>query len=398
MYLASNKTALVTVLMVLASVIWTPVSARAESGSVSLVGSGKDSAEAIAALLRVAVAKHLKSIESSYAQAVLKNEILPSSTSFVQSYRILEGGRNSFVNLSASVDLDVLRALYALTPKALSEEAAKVFIVVKGAKLPPLPPVKGKSPPEEINPYLVLEAAAKDRFARRSFELVSLPPEEVAASGAGDDISAPELLRGLGAKAVSRLALGISSRFETVENENSHNPEERVMITASLVDVKSGQLLARESASILSPKSKRELYAADLQRVLADESRDIMQSLLVQAGKKIGGVTGKSAFAVLRVLYPSHPALLARFRSALESVKELKSVTEYRIRRGAFDLAITPAMESKALAKLIKAMPVEDLVLSFVEGDEIGEGEPTLVVKLAPKVAPEKQGGSVEEP
>lgn len=375
-----------------------PASARAESGTVSLIGSGKDSGEAIAALLRVAVSKHLKSVEPALAQSVLKNEIMPNSSSFVQSYRMLDSGGGTYVNLSASVDLDVLRSLYALTPKALEEPGAKTLIIVKGQKVPAVAAVKGKEPGAEPNPYIALESTARDRFTRRGFEPVSLPPEE-ASVGAGDDVSSPELLRGLGAKAGARLAFGVTSRFETVENENSHSQEDRVQLNAVLVDVKSGVVLGRESSSILSPKSKKEQFAGDLQRALAEESRDILQALLVQAGRKLSGTEGKSSFAVLRVLYPSNPALVSRFRTALEGVKELKSVAEYRIRRGAFDFAVTPALDAKSMAKIIKGLPAEDLVIAFAESDASGgDTAPLITVKLAPKSAAEPQGGAVEEP
>lgn len=364
--------------------------AGAETGIVSAVGTGKDVPEAIISLLRSAVGKYFGGGESAaLARNVLQNEIIPNASAFVQSYRIVESGRGA-VSLSANVDLDVIRALLILTPAQLGDsEGARAFVAVKGARLPEGAAVPAKPGGAVPNPYQVLETAAKDRFVRRQFTVATLGAEETQSLGAGEDVAAPELLRGLGAKAGARLALGISSRYESFENENSHNKEQRIVLTATLLDVKTGALLGRSSVNVSEPKSRKEQYAADLQRSLAEEGKDLFHDVLVSAGKKFFRGSEQEGFTLLRVQYPSNAQLVSKFRALLEANKAMKSVVEYSITRGAVDFAVRPAMKDAALAKVIKALSSEEINVTLVENAGQAEAKaPMVVVKLAPKEAP----------
>lgn len=362
--------------------------AYAETGVVSAVGTGRDSGDAIANLLKVTVAKYFKSQPAQLTKSVLQSEILPNASSFVQSYKILEGGRAGAVQLSASVDLDVLNGLLSLTPKSLGEEGAvKALVAVRAPKLPDAsvsgmkPPAVGAKPPD---PFAPLAAAARERLSRREFDDVTLTPEELQAVGAGDDIASPELLRGLGAKAGARIALGLSGRFETYENENSHNKDERLVLTATLLDVKAGNVLGRASVNVVSPKSKREQYLADLQRNIVEESKDLFQDVLVSAGRRLVKPEGPAGFSVVRIRFPSNNGLVMKFKALLETVPGVRSVTEHSIKRGQFDLAVRPAMPEASLQKAVAGLQSPDLQIALLEaGAETPP--PAVMVKLAPK-------------
>ena len=365
--------------------------ARAELGIVSGIGTGKDVPEATSALLKSVVAKNFRDPNSlPLLRSVLQFEILPNSSSFVQSYKILDSGKSKMVNLSASVDLEVVRALLSVTPGQLGEEkGAKALVVVRGAPIPEENLDKNKATPP--NPYLGLEAGARERLLRRGFTPVGLSDEEIHEAGE-DSVSSPEFLRGLGAKAGARLALGISSKYELFENENSHNKELKLIISANLVDVKSGMMLAKEVATATSPKSRKEQYVIDLQRVLGEEGRDLFHEIFVDAGKRLVKSTDVQDYSVLRVIAPQNAPLLAKFRAALEAVKEVRSVVEFGASRGAFDFSLRPVFTEAALTKLIKGISSEEFEITVQEKTET-QG-PTLSVKISPKepaVAPAQE-------
>lgn len=389
MYWAFNKS-LCFPLYLLAAVSLGASPAFAETGVVNAVGYGKESPEAINSLLRSVVAKYFKDEPDALTKSVLQNEILPNASSFVQSYKILEGGRGSSVSLSANVDLDIIRALLSLTPASLGETGpVKAFVVAKGARLPDgAQAVKAGAAP--IDPYGVLDSAARERLSRRQFEVMRLTPEEYAALTPGDDVAAFELLRGLGARAGARVALGISSKYESFENENSHNKEQRIVLSATLVDVKTGTVLGKSSANVTEPRGRRDQYAADLQRILAEEGRDLFHEAFVSAGKRLNKSSGKEEFSVVRVEKPANALLLGKFRTLLESVKGVKSVVEYSAARGFFDFALRPAQKESALAKSLKALASDDLVVTVLDApaaDEEGAKAPAAAVTLTAKEA-----------
>jgi hypothetical protein len=351
-----------------------PPGAVADSGVVNSTGAGRDTPEAITSLLRNTVGRYFKE-NPQLTRAILQTEILPNASSFVQSYKVNEGSHGGAVSLSANVDLDVIHGLLSLTPANLGEkDGAKALVIVRGAKLPDsvIAGLKSKAPPAD--PFAPLAE-----------------PEEVQSMGAGDDMSSPELLRGLGAKAGARVVLAVTARFEAYENENAHNKEERLVLSAVLVDVKTGVALGRASVNVVNPKTRREIYIADLQRNLLDESKDLFQDVFVSAGRKLGKIESHDEFSVVRVLFPSNSTLVARFKTMLEGVPGVRSVTEYSVKRGRFDFAVRPAQNDAALAKAVAGLQAPDVAVAAVDLlSAAGETEahpPAVSVKLQPKEA-----------
>lgn len=360
--------------------------AFAETGTVSAVGTGRDTPEAIANLLKSTVARYFKSQPAPLSRSVLQSEILPNASSFVQSYKIIEAGRPGSVNLSASVDLDVINGLMNLTPKNIGEdEGAKALVLVRGPKIPDnlLPTLKpGAAAPD---PFASLLTSARERFARRNFAEANLTGVDMQAVGAGEDFASPELLRGLGSKAGARIALGIMGRFETYENENSHNRDERLVLAATMVDVKAGNVIGRTVVNVVGPKSRRDQYVADLQRNIMEESKDLFQDIFVAAGRKLVKSEGQSSFTVVRVLQAPNSFLVVKFKALLEAVSGVRSVTELSVRRGKYDFAVHPALAEAVLAKAVAAIQSPDLSLAVLQGDPSDPSPAALYVKLSPK-------------
>lgn len=385
----SNKVRPQAYLFAALCVFLLPAQLSADSGVVSAVGGGHDTQDAISSLLKKTVAKHFKAYPAQLTKSVLQAEILPNASSFVQSYKIIEGGRPGSVSLSASVDLDVINALLGLSPKNLGDEAAKALILVRGPKLPDslLPPLKpGATAPDVLAP---LATAARDRLTRRSFSEATLTAEDMQAGGAGEDFASPELLRGLGAKAGARVALGIVGRIETYENENSHNRDERLVLSATIVDVKAGNVMGRATVNVANPKSRRDQYLSDLQKSIAEESKDLFQDIFVSAGRKLVKNEGLAGYSLVRVQSPLNGGLVLKFKTLLEGAPGVRSVSEHSIRRGQYDFAVRPAIADAALAKAVGALQSPELAIAVLKlpeaEDASGQPRPALTVTLTPK-------------
>lgn len=375
-------------------------SSYAETGVVSATGVGKDTPEAIINLLKVTVGKYFKT-DPQFTHAVLQTEILPNASSFVQSYKLNEGSHPGAVSLSANIDLDVIHGLLSLTPKNVGETAgAKALVIVKGAKLPDsvLSTLKSKTPPD---PFAPLVEAAKERFFRREFSDAELAPEDLQQVSAGDDVASPEVLRGLGAKAGARVVLVVTGRYETFENENAHNKEERMVLSSTMLDVKTGAVIGRASVNVVNPKSRKEQYVQDLSRNVLEESKDLLQDVFVAAGRKLVKAETHDEFTVVRVAYPSNGALVARFKQLLEGVPGVRSVLEYSVKRGKFDFAVRPAVAEAALLKGVAAAAAQatDIAVAPLErvvaANEPEDHPPSVTFKLEPKEAaqPAAEGG-----
>jgi hypothetical protein len=392
MFLVSNKKHFKNFYLLALILGLIPIDGFSQAGVVNAIGSGRDSSEAISSLLRSVVAKYFKDEPQPLTKAVLQSEITPNGSAFVQSYKILEGGRSGSVSIGANVDLDVIRALLKLTPAQLEESSAKAIVIVRGARIPDAVTSGMKVPPTtKLNPYQVLENSAKDRFLRRQFEVVSPSVEDLQLLPEGEDVASPEVLRGLGAKVSARIALGISSKYESFENENSHNLDQRIVVSATLVDVKRGTILGKSTVLVTDPKSKRDQYFTDLQRLLGEEGKDLFHDVFVAAGKRYLKIGDQEEFAVIRVQNPPNALLVGKFRILLEGAKGIKSVVEYNVRRGAFDLAVRPPLTAPVASKMLKGLSNDELTISLVDSvlDNLEKNEkaPVVVVKLVTKTA-----------
>src|SRR5665213_1433675 len=75
--------------IVLFMVIMNAAPAFSDSGVITVTGTGKDTGEAIAYILRSIVTKHFRS-DATLVSPILQNEILPNAASFVQSYKMAD--------------------------------------------------------------------------------------------------------------------------------------------------------------------------------------------------------------------------------------------------------------------------------------------------------------------
>jgi hypothetical protein len=376
------------------------VLAHAESGVVNASGTGHDAPEAISSLLRSTVLRYFKD-QPQLTRDILQDEILPNASSFVQSYKIEDGSSASGVILSANIDLDIIHGLLSLTPANLGEtNGANALVIVRGAKLPDSI-ISGLKSKTLLDPYAPLVEIAKERFSRRNFGLAEASAEDIQAIFSGEEGGIAEALKALGVKAKARVVFYVSARYETYDNENAHNKEERIVLSAELIDTKTGASLGRSSVNVVNPRSRKEQYVADLQRYVIDDSKDLFQDIFVSSGRKLGRQESHDDFSVVRVLYPSNPALVYRFKSLLETAPGISSVVEYSVKRGKFDFAVRPAMAAAALSNLVFALQAPDIAvspaISLVNSGTLEAHTPAVSLKLEPKeVAPPADGGADE--
>jgi len=387
--------------LVAAALVFSAPIALADSGVVSATGSGRDAPEAIVNLLRTTIGKYFRSEPNpALTRVILQTEVLPNASSFVQSYRITDASKAGTVSLSANLDLDVIRGLVSLTPKNLGEAGgAGALVLVHGPKLPESIMAGTKPNVKVVDPFRGLGDGARERFLRREFQEAELSPERIQEAGVGEDYASPETLRGLGDKAGARVVLGVTGRYETFDNENSHNKEERLVLTGLMVDTKTGAVLARAAVNVVNPKTRREQYALDLSRNVAEESKDLFQDVFVAAGRRTVKSEPHSDFSVVRVLYPSNAALLTRFKQLLEGISGVRSVVDYSVRRGKYDFAIHPVIPDATLAKAVAGIQASDVTILASESvaEEPDEAHPPAVsVRVAPKepAAPGLEGGA----
>lgn len=361
----------------------------AEYGNVPSAGTGKDLAEAMASAVRAVAIKQVKA-EQGYLKAMLHGEILPQASSFITSYKILEDGKSGFVNITAQVDADVLRAFFTLTPKALgieSDQPAKIVIVLKGPKIEALE--KDKEKTDYYQPFALL---AREKLQRRGFESVFLDPKEIASLS--EDIS-PESVRTYGAKAEAQLALGLILNRQFVENENTHQEEERIYINGALVDVKGGRVLAKHGGYFLVPRVRRESLKVEFERVMLEEGKDVLREIFVHAGEALAGGDQKQDLTVLRIQDPMNGTLIQKFKAALDGSRDWKSFLEYRVQRGRYDFAVRPAIKHEALLAKLKALNLEDV--EIVLPQEPGDENAPLVIQLKPKMNAQPQNAMEKE-
>jgi hypothetical protein len=386
--------------LVAAALLFCAAHAHAEGGVVQATGAGRDAPEAIVNLLRTTIGKHFRTEPNpQLTRVILQNEILPNASSYVQSYRITDTGKSGTVSLAANLDLDVIRGLLSLTPKNLGEaEGAKALVLVRGPKLPDAIMAGTKATVKVVDPFKNLGDGARERFLRRDFQEAELTPAQIQDAGVGEDYSSAETLRGLGDKAGARVALGVTAHYETFDNENSHNKEERLVLTGLMVDTKSGATLARASVNVVNPKTRREQYALDLQRNVIEESKDLFQDVFVAAGRRVVKVETHSDFSVVRVLFASNAALVNRFKQLLEGVSGVRSVVDFSVRRGKYDFAVRPAIADSALAKAVAAIQATDLTVIVIDtaAGDADAHPPSVQVRLMPKepAVPGAEGGA----
>ncbi|MCO5142011.1 MAG: hypothetical protein M9962_02850 [Oligoflexia bacterium] len=367
--------------------------------STSVIGYGKDTSEAVSAALRQGVVKNFTNKKDKNLKEFLAEEILPKASSFVQSYKVLESKKSSTVAVQAELDLEIVKHLLALSPEAMGEkENSKAVILLRPLDLSNIQTSqdKEKSLNELFEP---IRKMAEQRLERRGFavDFIDNSNSQILSK---ENLASTEVLKAIGSKAGARLALGITMDYIVVDMEEEKGKQQKIAVSATMIDVSNGQVLTKSTINFSEPRTRRDQYISDMKKLLPDEVDSLFQIAFVEAGKVVANASSTDPFFVLRVKNPDSPLALNKFRELFSAVKDIKSVRDYRIRRGKFDFAVEPVMDNKAVIKALQSIPKTELVVVPIEemlDDPYEIKSPLITVRIeTPKVEIQEGGVSDE--
>lgn len=335
------------------------LSAQADSG-IAVSATGKDLSDAQVKAVRLAIAQ-LNASERAAISGIIDSEIVPYAAQFVSSYKVTDTGKGQYTSIQTSIDADQLRSLIAINPKNLGvdEKVAKVLAIIKAPKLN-----TGK---EDASYEKMIAPEIANRFSARHFKTVRPSGISIDQIALSDDLLSAEFLQTLGTKHEAQLVFAISASIEEVENENNHNKEERLFLEGMLVDVKKGNVLARNKVSALMPQGKREVITAALEAILQERIGELMQDMLVHAGGIYLKSSPQFAGLIVRIVSPQSAGLVQQFRVFLEGQKDIKSVLEHSVQRGAYDFAVSTGLDAAKLLAKLKSTATDGFTMEEVE-------------------------------
>jgi hypothetical protein len=353
------------------------VHAASVPNAVTVNAVGKELSDAMVAAVRSAVSQNFKNYPG-YSKQVLDEEIIPAASQLVSSYKVLEGtDSSSSVNISAVVELSLVRNMLDFAPKSLgiSEEDGGTAIVVFRA-----PNISFLEKNKVTDYYGEFKSLLKQRLERRKFKVVEATEDIKEAGALGDDVSEPGVLRIYGIQNNAEVALGVQITPDA-EGRGGWN------LKGTLLHVKPGKVLGRFEQGIQSPRYKKETFQTELQRTLNDAGNQLMMAVLSRAGGE-AGPSRKDDFLHLKIVNLKNPQLLEKFRTAALGISDIQGLTEFSVRKGAYELAVNTRLGIKQLETKLKALTWEDMEA------EIGHGEGLeLTVSLTPKVPDKTKEG-----
>lgn len=328
------------------------------SSEMLINSTGKDLVEAQVRATRQAVMQ-MTGPESNLLKNVLEPEIVPYAQQFISSYRVLEAGKGGLTSIQATVDADLLKSLVALNPKSLGidEKSAKILLVTHVPKL-----ASGKEDLAYSKPF---EHIVQERFQRRHFQIIKPTGALADQILLGEEALSPEFLQPLGRKLGAALVIGVSASLGQVENENNHNTEERIFLEGILVDCKKNTVLSRHKNSTLSPAGRRELVSSIIDKAVNDRGDELVQELLVHGGESYLRAVPIAGGLLVRVIDAESFMLLNQFRVALEGQKDVRSVLETSIRRGAYDFRVETSLSPSQMAQRLKVLSGDNFTVQL---------------------------------
>lgn len=346
---------------------------------VTVTATGKDLSEAMAAAVRAAVAGNLPK-ERNQLRSMTESELVPFASQLVNSYKIASESGGA-VTINADIDLDELRALVALSPKAVgsSEKDAKGLVLLRA------PQVNARE--GDWGYAKGIEQVMRDRLQRRRFKPIKPDAEGSEQFSADTSVLQPELLRAEAQRTGAGVVLSLLITSGSQENENSHRSEERLFLQAQLFDANKGQVLAKAKTSIPQLLAKKE----ELERLLREKGDELLQDIFIQAGSRFVGATESAKGGlVLRVLDPPSFRAVNALRLALEEQKDIRGITERRILRGSYEFQVRTSMNASALAAKVRSLTLDGFEISL-EQDKLEEVQ--VRMKAVAAVPAEDAGG-----
>ena len=325
--------------------------------SVTVSASGKELSDAMVAAVRSAVMSNFKNYPG-FSKQVLDEEIIPAAAQVVSSYRVVDGTDGSpTLNISAVVELSLVRNLFDFSPKALGleDESGKAIIVFRGATISFLERMK------TTDYYDSLKKMLAERLERRHFKVSEATEDIKEATTMGDSVSEPAVLRIYGVQNEADIALGVH-----VEPDSSGRGGWQ--LKATLLLVKSGKTLGQYEHAIPSPRYNKETFQAEFHRALMDAANQAMLGVQSRAGGETS-TARKEDFLRLKIVNLKNPVMLEKFRSAATAVPEIRSLMEFSVSRGSYELAVDSRLSIKQLEQKLKTLTWDDMEAEITRGE-----------------------------
>ncbi len=354
-----------------------PVYASGVPATVTVNAYGHEVSDAIVAAVRSAVSQNFKGYPG-YSKQILDEEIVPAASQLVSSYKVLEGSDGSSnVNISAVVELSLVHNMLDFAPHSLGltdkDDEGNAVLVFRA------PAISFLDRNKASGYYDDLKGMLKQRLERRKFKVTEATDDIKEASTFGDDVSEPGVLRVYGMQNDSDVALGV----QISPNSDGRGGWD---LKGTLILVKSGKTLGRFDQPIASPRYKKETFQTELQHSLADAGNQMMMAVLSHAGGEMTA-NRRDDFLHLKIVNLANPVLLEKFRQSALGIADIQGLTEFSVKKGAYELAVNTRLGIKQLETKLKGLTWDDMTAEVSHGEGL-----ELTVNLTPKSAEAKEG------
>lgn len=363
----------------------------AEAKSVTITVSEKSVADALALALRLAAKKYLN-YDSHIQQSVVDNEVLPHSSQYVSSYKVVGGGPKGQVTLNAMIDLRALQAILVLNNSEFKKSPVKIQLVVKGFRGGA--PWRGTSYHENEELLISrIEAEVKEKAGRRKLQVL---PRISSYQDHLDslDLNSAASLRAVALKQDADIVLFVETKFVQSDDDESIVEGTQLQMEAALYERSKNLVLATGKSSIQMAAGERALTAKN-ERVNESVSElidKLTHDVLMRGGSRYLAEVSSESYLTLRVLDPPNHSAVTELKEAVSKIAKVNGIVEREVQRGRFDFWIDAAQSLEGLKKELRNTNLENYRISVRQPTEASDRE-IILVRLESKGRPAADGG-----
>ena len=361
-----------------------PSAGATSAKSITLTVSEKSVSDALALALRLAAKKHLNH-DGAIQKAGLDAEVIPHSSQYISSYKVISGGGGrSWVNVSATIDLNALQSILILNSGQVQKSPVKLLLLVRGFKGGA--PWKGVAY-EDAELQLVdrIEAEVKKRAQRRHLTLmprISSYQEHLE----NIDVNSSALLRAVALRADADLVLFVDTKFEQANDDEAIVEGLQLQLETALYERGENLVLAHSKESVpMSAGEKALLLKNEKVFEVVDALVDkATHDVFMRAGGRYIAENAAESYLTLRVLDPPNNAAVTELKDNVQKIAKVNSVVEREVERGRLDFWIDAAFGQEVLRKELRGLQLENYRVSVRQ--PTAETPPEVVlVRLEPK-------------
>lgn len=354
-----------------------------EAKSVVITVAEKSVGEAVGLALRLAAKRGVK-MDAVAQKSIIDSEVIPNSSQYVSSYRVVGGGPRGLINLNATIDLRALQSILAFGSEEFARPGAKVQVMVRG--------FKGGAPWQRV-PYeeteepvvARVEAGFKEILARRKLQALPRINSYMEHLENVDGQSA-SLLRGVATRQKADFVIFVAASFVQDTDDESTYEGQRLQLEASFFDQERNLILGTAKESIPLQAGERALSAKN-EKVLENVTELVARvghGVFLRSGSRFLTEVSADKYLTLRIQDPPNHAAIQELKEAITKINKVNSVVEREIQRGRLDLWVDAALSADALRKEIRSLALENF-RAVLRPSESGQDPELTVMRLEPK-------------